>query len=281
MPDGPITYSNSLASRATAFALLGLVEGPFALSSLFLSLLLPFRNKPPPTHCSSKTAYFVFDKPNSPRFVQSLAKVFETLYIRWNHHTTVVLDNQYNPVIIDLTVKKTFHTLKMKFFYPLALALAAVVAAADDDCDAAPIVEACLTSENAKVKDCNATDYDCLCAAYQAVATCYNNCPKDSRAAPAQGQVTIYCQQASLYGSAAMRKTQSVVSATGSASAAVASNSASATAAATGTSASGSSASATASASSSSSSANIGVGQLARNTGGVLLAVAGVVAAVL
>lgn len=39
----------------------------------------------------------------------------------------------------------------MKFFYPLALALAAVVAAADDDCDAAPIVEACLTSENAKV----------------------------------------------------------------------------------------------------------------------------------
>lgn len=191
----------------------------------------------------------------------------------------------------------------MKFFYPLALALAAVVAAADDDCDAAPIVEACLTSENAKVnksletlsqlqqptltscslqvKDCNATDYDCLCAAYQAVATCYNNCPKDSRAAPAQGQVTIYCQQASLYGSAAMRKTQSVVSATGSASAAVASNSASATAAATGTSASGSSASSTASASSSSSSANIGVGQLARNTGGVLLAVAGVVAAVL
>ncbi|KAK1654446.1 hypothetical protein BDP81DRAFT_415748 [Colletotrichum phormii] len=168
----------------------------------------------------------------------------------------------------------------MKFFYPLALALAAVVAAADDDCDAAPIVEACLTSENAKVKDCNSTDYDCLCAAYQAVATCYNNCPKDSRASPAQNQVTIFCQQASLNGSAAMRKTQSVVSATGSATGAVASASASATAA-TGTSASGSSASSTASASSSSSTANMGVGQLARNTGGVLLAVAGVVAAVL
>ncbi|KAK1700409.1 hypothetical protein BDP55DRAFT_722948 [Colletotrichum godetiae] len=168
----------------------------------------------------------------------------------------------------------------MKFFYPLALALAAVVAAADDDCDAAPIVEACLTSENAKVKDCSSTDYDCLCAAYQAVATCYNNCPKDSRASPAQNQVTIFCQQASLYGSAAMRKTQSVVSATGSATGAVASASASATAA-TGTSASGSSASSTASASSSSSTANMGVGQLARNTGGVLLAVAGVVAAVL
>ncbi|OHE95361.1 hypothetical protein CORC01_09372 [Colletotrichum orchidophilum] len=164
----------------------------------------------------------------------------------------------------------------MKFFYPLALALAAVVAAADDDCDAAPIVEACLSSENVKVNDCNSTDYDCLCAAYQAVATCYNNCPKDPRAAPAQGQVTIFCQEASLYGSAAMRKTQSVAAATGSASAAVATNSATATA----TAASGT-ASSTASASSSTSTPNLGVGQLARNTGGVLLAVAGVVAAVL
>lgn len=39
----------------------------------------------------------------------------------------------------------------MKFFYPLALALAAVVAAQDDQCDAANIVTACLDSETDKV----------------------------------------------------------------------------------------------------------------------------------
>ncbi|GKT52542.1 uncharacterized protein ColSpa_12723 [Colletotrichum spaethianum] len=166
----------------------------------------------------------------------------------------------------------------MKFFYPLALALAAVVAAQDDDCDAAPIVEACLTSENAKVKDCDPVDYDCLCAAYQAVATCYNNCPKDTRAAPAQQQVTVFCQQASLYGSAAQAsKTQTVASASGSATNGVAS--ASATATATSTAADDSAS--TSSSATATSTPNMGVGQLARNTGGVLLAVAGVVAAVL
>ncbi|KZL77000.1 GPI anchored serine-threonine rich protein, partial [Colletotrichum tofieldiae] len=168
-------------------------------------------------------------------------------------------------------------TFTMKFFYPLALALAAVVAAQDDDCDAAPIVEACLSSETAKVKDCDTLDYDCLCAAYQAVATCYNNCPKDSRAPSAQNEVTIYCQQASLHGSAAQRKTQTVASATGSATNAVASNSATATATRTAT----DEAASTSSSSTATSTPNMGVGQLARNTGGVLLAVAGVVAAVL
>ncbi|KAK6217546.1 hypothetical protein QIS74_07660 [Colletotrichum tabaci] len=167
----------------------------------------------------------------------------------------------------------------MKFFYPLALALAAVVAAQDDQCDAANIVTACLDSETDKVTACNPTDYDCQCAAYQAVATCYNNCPNDARAVPAQQQVTIYCQQASIHGSAAQRKTQTVASATGSATNAAASNSASPTAATR--TAADEAASTAASSSTATSTPNMGVGQLARNTGGVLLAVAGVVAAVL
>ncbi|KAK2755141.1 hypothetical protein CKAH01_01033 [Colletotrichum kahawae] len=159
----------------------------------------------------------------------------------------------------------------MQFFLPITLLIAAV-AAQDTKCAAENIVETCLSSENAKVAACSPTDYDCQCAAYQAVATCYNNCPNDARASPAQNQVTIFCQQASLYGSAAQRKTASVAS--GSATAAVASNSATATPT------TGSSASAIASVSATST-PNLGVGQLARNTGGVLLAVAGVVAAVL
>ncbi|WYZ41668.1 hypothetical protein EsH8_V_000563 [Colletotrichum jinshuiense] len=164
----------------------------------------------------------------------------------------------------------------MKFFLPVAL-LVAAVAAQDPNCDAAPIVESCLTSERAKVTACNTDDYDCLCAAYQAVATCYNNCPKDPRASSAQGTVTTYCQQASVYGSAALRKaSQTAAGATGSVTNAVASNSATATP----TTATGNAASTT-SASTSTSTPNMGVGQLARNTGGVLLAVAGVVAAVL
>ncbi|KAF6813015.1 hypothetical protein CSOJ01_04848 [Colletotrichum sojae] len=187
----------------------------------------------------------------------------------------------------------------MKFFLPIAL-LAAAVAAQDPKCDAEPIVEACLASENAKVSlnpvseslglechcwnteeafsegviACNTTDYDCLCAAYQSVATCYNNCPKDSRASPAQNQVTIFCQQASLYGSKAQQKTATP---SGSATAAVASNAATATPSAT----TGEDAASTTASVSPTSTPNLGVGQLARNTGGVLLAVAGVVAAVL
>ncbi|KAF6839816.1 hypothetical protein CMUS01_04156 [Colletotrichum musicola] len=161
----------------------------------------------------------------------------------------------------------------MKFFLPIAL-LAAAVAAQDPKCDAEPIVEACLASENAKVEACSTTDYDCLCAAYQSVATCYNNCPKDSRASPAQNQVTIFCQQASLYGSKAQQKTATP---SGSATAAVASNAATATPSAT----AGEDAASTTASVSPTSTPNLGVGQLARNTGGVLLAVAGVVAAVL
>ncbi|KAK0385068.1 hypothetical protein NLU13_7546 [Sarocladium strictum] len=66
-------------------------------------------------------------------------------------------------------------------------------------CEADYIVERCLSTETDKVEACDPTDYDCQCAAYEAVATCYNNCPNDPRAAPAQNQVQVFCQQASLH----------------------------------------------------------------------------------
>ncbi|CEJ80194.1 Putative Gpi anchored serine-threonine rich protein [[Torrubiella] hemipterigena] len=99
----------------------------------------------------------------------------------------------------------------MKFFVALAAVAAGVsaasTAAADStsgsDCAADYIVTTCLGTENAKVNACAPSDWDCLCAAYQAVATCYNNCPNDARAAPAQQQVGVFCQNASLYGTKA------------------------------------------------------------------------------
>ncbi|PNY27470.1 Uncharacterized protein TCAP_02592 [Tolypocladium capitatum] len=93
-------------------------------------------------------------------------------------------------------------TGKMKFLVPIAL-LAAGAAAQDKTCDADFIVTQCLSTETVKVQSCGPADYDCLCAAYQAVATCYNNCPNDPRAAPARGQVITFCQNASVYGTKA------------------------------------------------------------------------------
>jgi hypothetical protein len=81
----------------------------------------------------------------------------------------------------------------------------------DSGCDADYIVERCLSTETDKVEACESTDYDCLCAAYEAIATCYNNCPNDSRAAPAQNQVLVFCQQASLHNT----KTKTTMTSTG------------------------------------------------------------------
>lgn len=38
-------------------------------------------------------------------------------------------------------------------------------------CDADYIVDRCLSTETAKIKECDALDYKCQCAAYEAVAT--------------------------------------------------------------------------------------------------------------
>ncbi|KAF4344695.1 phospholipase d1 [Fusarium beomiforme] len=168
----------------------------------------------------------------------------------------------------------------MKFLWSLALFAAAASAqsttdsgaaapSASSECEAEYIVKRCLETENAKVQDCKTNDWDCLCASYEAVATCFNNCPDDPRASSAQSQVQINCQQASLYGTATKATKTSSSTATAAASDATATHSDAADA--TG--------SATESAASAENTNN--AADKARNTAGVLLAVAGVVAAIL
>ncbi|CCT68700.1 uncharacterized protein FFB20_15862 [Fusarium fujikuroi] len=167
----------------------------------------------------------------------------------------------------------------MKFLWSLALFAAAASAQSSTDSGAAPsasseceaeyIVKRCLETENAKVEACKANDWDCLCASYEAVATCFNNCPDDSRASSAQSQVQVNCQQASLYGTATKATKTSSSTATADASDATA----------TGSDAPDATSSATESAASAENTNN--AADKARNTAGVLLAVAGVVAAIL
>ncbi|KYK60380.1 hypothetical protein DCS_01517 [Drechmeria coniospora] len=93
----------------------------------------------------------------------------------------------------------------MKFFVPLTLLVAAGVSAdGTASCDADFIVTQCLSTELPKAQACKTTDYDCLCAAYQSIATCYNNCPNDPRVSTAQGQVTQFCMNASVFGDRAV-----------------------------------------------------------------------------
>ncbi|GKU01061.1 phospholipase d1 protein [Fusarium langsethiae] len=166
----------------------------------------------------------------------------------------------------------------MKFLWSLALFAAAASAqsATDSDaaapsassgCDADFIVKRCLETENAKVEECKPTDWDCLCPAYEAVATCFNNCPDDPRAGSAKGQVQINCQNQSLYGTSTRNTKTSSATATASEASATESDDAEETGTAT----------ESASAAENTNNAS----EKARNTVGVLLAVAGVVAAIL
>ncbi|EGX93761.1 hypothetical protein CCM_02030 [Cordyceps militaris CM01] len=82
----------------------------------------------------------------------------------------------------------------MKFLAAFTLLVAAGVTAQDMNCEAEYIVSRCLKTETDKVTACDQTDFNCLCAAYQAVATCYNNCPNDTRGPSAVANVTAYCR---------------------------------------------------------------------------------------
>ncbi|EGR52594.1 uncharacterized protein TRIREDRAFT_119963 [Trichoderma reesei QM6a] len=94
----------------------------------------------------------------------------------------------------------------MKFFATLLFAAAGVSAAGSATAPATPgstcladyILEDCLSSTTKTANSCKPTDYECLCAAYQAVLTCYNNCPNDIRAPSVQQQVDSYCRTATL-----------------------------------------------------------------------------------
>ncbi|OIW29165.1 hypothetical protein CONLIGDRAFT_409077 [Coniochaeta ligniaria NRRL 30616] len=149
--------------------------------------------------------------------------------------------------------------------------LAAAVSAQSTACAADYIVEACLGTANGQLADCNNNDYGCQCAAYTNMLTCFNNCPNDTRIPTYQAQKTTYCGLASQYSSS----TSSAFSApeTTTTSAATTTTDATATdATSTSTTSTGSAASA---------SKTNSAADLALNAGGILAAVAGVVAAVL
>ncbi|RFU72468.1 hypothetical protein TARUN_9777 [Trichoderma arundinaceum] len=94
----------------------------------------------------------------------------------------------------------------MKFLATLLFAAIGVSAASSatspdtpgSTCQADFILEDCLASTTKIANACKGTDYQCLCASYQAVLTCYNNCPNDIRAPSAQQQADSWCRTASL-----------------------------------------------------------------------------------
>ncbi|KAK4229423.1 hypothetical protein QBC38DRAFT_109412 [Podospora fimiseda] len=89
----------------------------------------------------------------------------------------------------------------MKFFLlPVAfMAAGALAQQSSTACAADYIVEACLGTERSKLASCAGTDYECLCAGHKSLITCYNNCPNDVRVKDAQGQRDIFCGYASQF----------------------------------------------------------------------------------
>jgi hypothetical protein len=84
-------------------------------------------------------------------------------------------------------------------FFATFLSILHLIAAQDSNCAAEPVVTVCLASTGLAVTACGASDFACLCSAYQSVATCYNNCPDDARAPSANALVTQNCALASQY----------------------------------------------------------------------------------
>ncbi|KAM7199344.1 hypothetical protein V8F20_005739 [Naviculisporaceae sp. PSN 640] len=87
----------------------------------------------------------------------------------------------------------------MKSVFVALAAFAAAAIAAESECAADYIVEACLGSETAKLATCGDNDWDCKCYAHQNILTCFNNCPNDSRVHQWEGQKQIFCSYATQF----------------------------------------------------------------------------------
>ncbi|CAD6441340.1 80098020-1c09-4886-abde-787280242245 [Sclerotinia trifoliorum] len=61
------------------------------------------------------------------------------------------------------------------------------------------VLDACLSSTTAIAQACQSTDYSCLCTSWNAVLTCYNQCPNDAGYAGALSNKQTYCNNASIY----------------------------------------------------------------------------------
>ncbi|KAK4211100.1 hypothetical protein QBC37DRAFT_20175 [Rhypophila decipiens] len=87
----------------------------------------------------------------------------------------------------------------MKSVLVALAAFAAAALAANEDCQALYIVEACLEGEERKLADCRDGDWDCKCNQHINILTCFNNCPQDTRINQWTGQKQIFCGYASQY----------------------------------------------------------------------------------
>ncbi|CCC13077.1 hypothetical protein SMACR_06295 [Sordaria macrospora] len=168
---------------------------------------------------------------------------------------------------------------------PLAAMFAVAAAQTTSVCQAAYIVENCLGSENAKLSVCNRDDYGCKCAQYANIITCFNNCPNDVRKASVMGERDTWCALDKQYPSSTSKVVAATTTAAG-LNTAVAAQPTDAgsdnenTDDAANTTAGNAASSNTDSAPSSSATGNA-AGEVLVNAGGLLAAVAGVVAAVL
>ncbi|KAH8596366.1 hypothetical protein B0O99DRAFT_593686 [Bisporella sp. PMI_857] len=87
-------------------------------------------------------------------------------------------------------------------------------AAGVPSCDGLNVLNACLTSTTAIAQSCAAGDYQCLCQKWKDVAQCYSasGCPTDPRFAGANSNQLAYCQNASLYANSTPKSTSAPVS---------------------------------------------------------------------
>ncbi|CAG8588433.1 12797_t:CDS:2 [Ambispora leptoticha] len=91
----------------------------------------------------------------------------------------------------------------MKYIFAAFVVLLAIayVPYSEAACAAQANLDSCVSTEKAAVSTCSAADYGCLCEKYQALLTCYAQCPSDptsqSTANGVQGSLDSYCNAAS------------------------------------------------------------------------------------
>ncbi|KAJ4422503.1 hypothetical protein N0V82_002837 [Gnomoniopsis sp. IMI 355080] len=65
-------------------------------------------------------------------------------------------------------------------------------------CEADYIVDHCLSLTTINQEDCATGDFACQCTSYQAIDTCFDNCPGDPRQHVYAGMIAQYCALAGL-----------------------------------------------------------------------------------
>ncbi|RKU49391.1 hypothetical protein DL546_004933 [Coniochaeta pulveracea] len=161
--------------------------------------------------------------------------------------------------------------------FPIAFLAAAVSAQQSSACAADYIVTACLGTSNGNLATCGENEYQCKCDAYKQSVQCFNNCPNDSRKNEYENSQTVWCGLASQYPSS----TSTPVSKAVSTAAATTTADEAANTTPSGTESTAPSSTGSASGSATPTNAANSAADVFINAGGVLAAVAAVVAAVL